>query len=66
MSTIDNESPKEQMIALLRDQPDDSTFDELLRELACRQAIRRGLKDVDEGKTVSNEEALQRIKSWQE
>jgi predicted transcriptional regulator len=51
------------MIALLRDQPDDSTFDELLRELACRRAIQRGLKDVDEGKAVSNEEALQRIKS---
>ena len=63
MSTIDNDSPKEQMIAILRDQPDDSSFDELLRELACRRAIRRGLKDVDEGKTVTNEEALQRIKS---
>ncbi len=66
MSTIDNDSPKEQMIAILRDQPDDSTFDELLRELACRRAIRRGLKDVDERRTVTNEEALRQIKSWQE
>ena len=66
MSTIDNESPREQMIAILRDQPDDSTFDELLRELACRRAIRHGLRDVDEGRTVTNEEALRRIKSWQE
>jgi predicted transcriptional regulator len=66
MSTIDNESPREQMIAILRGQPDDSSFDELLRELACRRAIRRGRKDFDEGKTVSNEEALRRIKSWQE
>lgn len=58
MSTINNDSPKEQMIAILSDQP----FDELLRELACRRAIHRGLKDVDEGKTVTNEEALRRIK----
>jgi predicted transcriptional regulator len=65
MSTIENESPKDRMIAILRDQPDDSTFDELLRELACRRAIARGLKDVDESNTVTNEEALRRIKSWQ-
>jgi len=53
------------MIAILQQQPEDSSFDELLRELACRRAIQRGLKDVDENRTVSNGEALRRIKSWQ-
>jgi len=65
MATIDNKSPKQQMLAILQDQPDDSTFEELLRELACRRAVRKGLDDVDQGRTVSNEEALRRIKSWQ-
>lgn len=64
MSTIDEHSPREQMIAILQQQPEDSTFDELLRELASRRAIQRGLKDVDEKQTVSNEETLRRIKSW--
>jgi len=52
------------MIAILQQQPEDSTFDELLRELACRRAIQRGLKDVEQNQTVSNGEALRRIKSW--
>ncbi len=65
MSTVDNHTPKEQMIAILREQPDDSSFDELLRELACQRAIRRGLDDVDHGNTIDNDEVLRRIKSWQ-
>jgi len=65
MSTIDEHSPREQMIAILQQQPEDSSFDELLRELACRRATLRGLKDVEEKRTVSNEETLRRIKSWQ-
>jgi len=65
MATIENNTPKQQMLAILHNQPDDSSFSELLRELACRCAVKRGLEDVDQGRTVSNEEALQRIKSWQ-
>lgn len=64
MDTIENQTPKNQMIAILQNQPDDSTFDELLRELAAVRSIERGLRDADEGRVVSNEEALLRIKSW--
>jgi predicted transcriptional regulator len=64
MSTIDYPSPREQMIAILNQQPADSTYDDLLRELACRRAIQRGLEDVQEGRVVSHEEALVRIRSW--
>lgn len=52
------------MIAILQELPEDSTYDELLRELALRQAIHRGIRDVDDGSIVQNEEALRRIKSW--
>ncbi len=58
------DSAKQQMISILKEQPDDSSYDELLRELACRRAIQSGLKDVDSGSVVSSEEALRRIKSW--
>lgn len=59
------QSPKDQMIAILKNQPDDSSYDELLRELAAARSIERGLRDAEEGRTVSHEEALLRIKSWQ-
>jgi predicted transcriptional regulator len=64
MSTVDNETPKQQMIALLQQQPEDSTFDELLRELAFAKVVERGLKDATTGRVVTNEEVKRRIESW--
>jgi predicted transcriptional regulator len=65
MSAIERESAKQEMITLLQQQPDDSTYEELLRELAFAKVINRGLQDVASGRVVSNEEAKQRINSWQ-
>lgn len=64
MASVNDNTPKQEILSIIQDQPDDSTFDELLRELACRRAVRNGLQDVDRGNTVSNEEAYKRIKSW--
>ncbi|TWT77332.1 hypothetical protein Pla123a_19920 [Posidoniimonas polymericola] len=64
MSTVEHQTAKDQMIAILQNQPDDSSFDELLRELAAARSIERGLKDAEAGRVVSNDEALLRIKSW--
>lgn len=61
MSTVERVSPKQQMMAVLQQQPDDSTYDELLRELAFSKVVERGLQDVDAGRVVSNEEVKQRI-----
>lgn len=58
-------SAKDKMIAILQNQPDGSSFDELLRELAAARSIERGLRDGEAGRTVSNDEALARIRSWQ-
>jgi predicted transcriptional regulator len=55
---------KEQIVAILADQPDDSTYEELLRELVFAQMIDRGLADSDAGRTVSHEEVEARISSW--
>jgi len=38
-------SVKEQMIQIIEAQPEDSSFDEILRELAKARAIERGLED---------------------
>ncbi|MGD0077303.1 MAG: hypothetical protein ABSB91_01605 [Sedimentisphaerales bacterium] len=56
---------KEKMAEIINDLPDDSTYDEILRELAFRRMVERGLKNSNEGKTISNIEMERRIKSWQ-
>jgi predicted transcriptional regulator len=58
-------SAKEQIAKILQDQPDDSSYDELLRELAFARMIERGLADSDASKTISHEEMGRRIKTWQ-
>jgi predicted transcriptional regulator len=55
---------KDQISEILRRQPDDSTYDEIVRELAFDLMVQRGLKDSDEGRTISNEEMQRRIKTW--
>jgi predicted transcriptional regulator len=55
---------KEQLIRLIEDQPDDSSYEEILRELAFAAMVERGIADSDAGKTISNEEMARRIESW--
>ena len=57
-------SAKEQMKAIIEQQPDDSSYDELLRELAFARMVERGLADSDARRTISHEEMGRRIKSW--
>ena len=56
---------KEHIAEILRRQPDDSSYDEILRELAFDLMLQRGLKDSAERRTVFNEEMARRIKTWQ-
>lgn len=45
--------------------PDDSSYEEILRELSFARMIERGLEDSQNGKTISNEAMKQKIKQWQ-
>ncbi len=56
---------KEQMFEILQSQPDDSSYDELLRELAFEKMVEHGFDDMDQGRTISNEEMERRISSWE-
>ena len=56
---------KEKMTAIIQNQPDDSSYDEILRELAFARMIERGLEDSRAGRTICNEEMRRRIHSWQ-
>jgi len=55
---------KEEMKSIINEQPDDSTYDQILRELAFRRMIERGLKNSKEGEKISNIEMKKRIKAW--
>jgi len=44
--------------------PEDTSYDEILKELAFDRMIQRGLKDSNENKTISNQEMKNRIKQW--
>ena len=56
---------KEELEQIIAQQPDDSSYEELVRELAFSVMVRRGLKDSDAGYTISNEEMRHRIRAWQ-
>jgi len=55
---------KDELKTLLDRQPEDSSSEELVRELAFHVMIQRGLADSDAGRTISNEEMGRRIRSW--
>lgn len=55
---------KKDMIRLIEEQPDDSSYDEILRELAFARMVDRGLEDATAGRTVSDEEMKKAIDSW--
>jgi len=57
---------KEDIRQLIEQQPDDSSYEELIRELAFGLMVRRGLQDSDEGRTISNDAMGHRIRSWRE
>ena len=58
------DSVKEQMIHIIHNQPDDSSYDEILKELAFHKMIEQGLDDSNQGRTISNQEMGRRIHSW--
>jgi len=56
---------KEELTRLIREQPEDSSHEEILRELAFHIMVERGLADSDAKRIISNEETARRIRSWQ-
>ncbi len=56
---------KKRMTEVIQNQPEDASYEEILRELAFEKMIARGLKDSREGRTISNEEMKRRISAWQ-
>ena len=58
-------SPKKEMTKIIERQPEDSSYDEILRELAFARMIDRGLADSKANRTISNAQMKQRTAKWQ-
>ena len=60
MSTV-----KQKMTDVIKSQPDDASYEEIMRELAFERMVERGLEDSRKGRVISDEEIEHRIRSWQ-
>ena len=55
---------KARIMELLSQQPDDSSYDDLLRELALARMVERGLADSDAGRTIPHADMKRTMESW--
>lgn len=59
------ETAKERIVKVVASQPDDATYDEILKELALANMVDHGLEDIRTDRLVSNNEMARRISTWQ-
>jgi predicted transcriptional regulator len=57
---------KELVREVLETQPDDCTYEEIMRELSFDRMVARGLEDVRAGRVIDNDEMQRRIRQWQD
>jgi len=55
---------KEEIKKILDLQPEDSSYDEILKELTFKRMVDTGLDDINKGNIFSNKEMHSRIQSW--
>ena len=56
---------KDQIKQLINSLPEDSSYDDIFREIAFARMVQNGLRDSRENRTILNEDMEHRIKSWQ-
>ena len=57
-------SDKERVLLMVQDMPDKISLKEIRYELYVLAAVDEGLKDIDEGRVLSHEEAGKRLSKW--
>lgn len=55
---------KQEAIEAIQRLPDTAPMDEIVYRLYVLNKIRRGVKDADDGRTVSGEELARDIEAW--
>ena len=60
------ETAKEEVRRILDALPDDATLEDIQHRIYVRQAIAAGIRDVEDGRVVSQEEVERRMSRWTE
>lgn len=55
---------KQRALQIVEELPEDSSYEDILRELAFERMIERGLADAEAGRTITSEEMRRRMESW--
>ena len=55
---------KQQVIKMIENLPDEISLDDIMAELYFRLQVDAGLKELDEGKGISQEEIEKRMSKW--
>ena len=55
---------KEEVRKMLDQLPDESSFEDIQYHIYVREKIERGLRDAQQGRTLSQEEAESRMSKW--
>ncbi len=57
-------SMKDAAIEAIKKMPDECTVEDIMYEIDFIAQVMDGLRDADEGRTISTEELLARVKKW--
>lgn len=57
-------SAKEEVKKILEKLPDDVSFEDIQYHIYVREKIEHGLKDIEEGRVLTQEEVEQRMSRW--
>ena len=57
-------SVKEKVLKAVQELPQEVTFEDAIEKLYFLSKVEKGLQQADEGRTVTHEEAKQRMQKW--
>ncbi|MBS4028955.1 MAG: hypothetical protein KGZ58_09985 [Ignavibacteriales bacterium] len=57
-------SPKQTLFNVLQQMYDNVTYDDMMYEIYLLQKVECGLKEIEEGNILSNEDVKKRLRKW--
>jgi predicted transcriptional regulator len=55
---------KKNVLEVIKNLPDDSSYEDIMEKIYFMQKVEAGLKDVEERRVISHEEVKKRLAKW--
>ncbi len=55
---------KQQALKAIKTMPDEATLEEIMERLHFLGQVNAGIRDAEEGRTISHEEMKKRVRAW--